>query len=148
MFLLILCSYWFCVPTDPVILLILCSYWYLLYLYSYWSSVPTDPVFLLILCSSWTRVPTDTVYWCYDVSQVVILEPWAIILPLFLVESWSESQSWDAGHWWSRPCFFIRLWKWFKGAFEVHITFILTTILHYLMPMIALDGTNSSLAPK
>ena len=80
----ILCSYWSCVPTDPVILLILCSYWYLLYLFSYWSSVPTDPVFLPILCSYWSCVPPDPVFpliQCIDVvSQVVIHEPWAIIL--------------------------------------------------------------------
>lgn len=147
MFLLILCSYWSCDPTDLMFLLIPTISVFILILCSYWSCVPTDPVFLLILCSSWSRVPTDPVYWCCQSgrhTRAMSHNP----APLFLVESWSESQSWDAGHWWSRPCFFIRLWKWFKGAFEVHITFILTTILHYLMPMIALDGTNSSLAPK
>ena len=72
----ILCSYWSCVPTDPVILLILCSYWYLLYLYSYWSSVPTDPVFLPILCSYWSCVPTDPVFLlipCFYWSSVLML---------------------------------------------------------------------------
>lgn len=140
MFLLILSSYWSCVPTNFVFLLILWSYWSYVPTDTYYTYIPTDPVFLLIPFSYWSSV---LMLWRQSGRHT-----WAIILPLFLVESWSESQSWDAGHWWSRPCFFVRLWKRFKGAFEVHITFILTTILHYLMPLIALDGTYSSLAPK
>ena len=126
MFLLILWSYWSYVPTD-----------------TYYTYIPTDRVFLLIPCSYRSSV---LMVWCQSGRHTRAMSHNPAFF--FIVESWSESQSWDAGHWWSRPCFFLRLWKWFKGAFEVHITFILTTILHYLMPMIALDGTNSSLAPK
>ena len=94
-FLLILCSYWSCVPTDPVFLLILFSYWsyvptdpmFLRILCYHWSYVPTDFMFLLILCSYWCHVPTvpvfhEIVLWqfmlCYDVSQVIVHEPWAV----------------------------------------------------------------------
>ena len=92
LFLLILCSYWsYCsfwpsVPTDrtvpadpPFLLILLRSYRSSVstILCSYCSCVPTDPLFLLILLTLCSYCVPSFYLFPYDISQVIVHQPWA-----------------------------------------------------------------------